>query len=349
MGRKRRPNGLRLCYHYSYSLVRPTPCFPWKAPSMSRFARFAWANVAYNLLVILWGAFVRATGSGAGCGDHWPLCDGQVIPRAPGSEQLVEFTHRLTSGFALIGTVILIVWAFRAYAPGHRVRRAAAWSMGFMVVEALFGAALVLLGLVAENVSLARAVLIALHLANTFLLLAALTLTAWWASGGQPIGLRGHGSLTWLLGAGLAGTMLVGSSGAITALGDTLLQLGALPGGVSQPISAESHPLVQMRVLHPILGTLAGLFTLFLARAVAARRPDPATRRVAWGLVALFFSQILIGGLNVTLKAPVWMQLVHLLMADLVWIGMVLLCALALAVPAPKAAPAHAALQPRAV
>jgi cytochrome c oxidase assembly protein subunit 15 len=214
-------------------------------------------------------------------------------------------------------------------------------SLIFMVIEALIGAGLVLLGLVATNISVARALVIALHLANTFFLLAALTLTAWWASGGRPISLRGHGQLPLLLGVGLAGTLVVGSSGAITALGDTLLQLGALPGGVSQPITVESHPLVQMRVLHPLLGTLVGLFTLFLARAVTAQRPEPGARRLAWGLVGLFFAQILLGGLNVTLKAPIWMQLVHLLMADLVWICLVLLSAVALATaaqaqPAPK-------------
>jgi cytochrome c oxidase assembly protein subunit 15 len=315
--------------------------------SRSRFATFAWANVAYNILVILWGAFVRATGSGAGCGEHWPLCDGQVIPRAPGAEQLVEFTHRLTSGVALLGTVALLVWAFRAYARGHVVRRAAVASMVLMLIEALIGAALVLLGLTAMNTSMARAVVIGLHLANTFLLLGALTLTAWFASGGSPLTLRGHGRLTWLLAVGLIGTIAVGSSGSITALGDTLLQHGALPGGVSQPITADSHPLVQMRVIHPILGIIVGLFTLFLARAVSAYRPDPAARRLAWGLVALFLAQLLIGGLNVTLKAPVWMQLVHLLMADLVWINLVLLSAAALARPAPAAAPAPASLQPR--
>lgn len=315
--------------------------------SMSRFAIFAWANVAYNLLVILWGAFVRATGSGAGCGDHWPLCDGQVIPRAPDAAQMVEFTHRVTSGFALIGTVALLVWAFRAYAPGHIVRRAAVVSMILMLIEALIGAALVLLGLVATNVSSARAVVIALHLANTFLLLGALTLTAWWASGGQPISLRGHGRLPWLLLTGLAGTMLVGSTGAITALGDTLLQLGALPGGVSQPITTESHPLVQMRVLHPIIGIAVGILTLILARAVTAHRPGPTAQRLAWGLVVLFFAQLLIGGINVTLKAPVWMQLVHLLMADLVWINLVLLSAVALAVPAAAEEPARPGLRTR--
>jgi cytochrome c oxidase assembly protein subunit 15 len=313
-----------------------------------RFAAFAWANVAFNLLVILWGAYVRASGSGAGCGDHWPLCDGQVIPRAPAVEQLVEFTHRLTSGVALLGVVAMAVWAFRSYERGHIVRRGAMVSLVFMVVEALIGAGLVLLGLVATNVSVARAIVIAFHLANTFFLLAALTLTAWWASGGQPIGLRGQGRLPLLLGLALAGTLLVGSSGAITALGDTLLQLGALPGGVSQAITTESHPLVQMRVLHPVIGTLVGLYTLFMARAVTVRRPEPRARQLAWSLVALFFAQILLGGLNVTLKAPIWMQLVHLLMADLVWICLVLLGAVALAARTAPAPTATAPLRPGA-
>lgn len=305
----------------------------------SRFAVLAWANVAYNLLVILWGAFVRATGSGAGCGDHWPLCDGQVLPRAPSTEMLIEFTHRLTSGVALLGALALLIWAFRAYERGHRVRRGALAAMIFMLLEALLGAGLVLFELVAHNASAARAGAMALHLVNTFLLLGALTLTAWWASGGAPISLRGHGRLPWLLGLGLLGTALVGSSGAVTALGDTLLQHGILPGGVNQPIGSGTHPLVQMRIIHPIIGTLVALYTLFLARAVTAYRPEPQARGFAWGLVALFFLQILLGGLNVSLKAPVWMQLVHLLMADATWIALVLLSAVALAVPEPVPAP----------
>ena len=309
----------------------------------ARFTVFAWGNVVYNLLVILWGAFVRATGSGAGCGAHWPLCDGQVIPRAPSVEQQIEFFHRVTSGLALLGAVALLVWAFRAYGQGHSVRKGAVAVMVFMVLEALLGAALVLFELVAMNTSANRAIMMALHLVNTFMLVGALTLTAWWASGGAPITLRGQGRLPWLLGLGLIGTALVGSSGAITALGDTLLQHGALPGGVGQPITREAHPLVQMRVIHPIIGTLVGLYTLFLARAVTFHRPDPLATRFAWGLVVLFFAQIVIGGVNVTLKAPVWMQLVHLLMADLVWICLVLLSAVALARPATSPARDHSA------
>ncbi|MBP1468147.1 COX15/CtaA family protein [Candidatus Chloroploca sp. M-50] len=299
-----------------------------------RFAAFAWANVAYNLLVILGGAFVRATGSGAGCGDHWPLCDGQVIPRAPNTEMMIEFTHRVTSGLALLGTLALLIWAWRAYAPGHIVRKAALVAMIFMIIEALLGAALVLLELVAMNTSMTRAAMMALHLANTFLLLGALVLTAWWASGGASITLRGHSKMLWLLGVGLFGTILVGSSGAVTALGDTLLQHGALPGGIDQPVTRDSHLLLQMRIIHPIIGLIVGIYTLFLARTVATYRPGKTSSRLAWALVILFFVQILLGGLNVTLKAPVWMQLVHLFMADLVWSFLVLLSAAALAQPA---------------
>lgn len=295
------------------------------------FAIFAWANLGYNLIVILWGAFVRASGSGAGCGAHWPLCDGQVIPRAPDAAQMVEFSHRLSSGLALLGTVALAIWAFRAYGRGHIVRRGAIAALVFMILEALIGAGLVLFELVAHNVSLARAISLGLHLINTFLLIGALALTAWWASGGAPLRLRGRGALPWMFGLTMLGTALVGSSGAVTALGDTLLQLGALPGGLSQPIGGGPHPIVQLRVIHPILGVIVGLSSLLLSRAVLQSSPTPAARRLAYGLAALFLLQIIGGGINVSLRAPVWMQLVHLLMADMLWIGLVLLAAVALA------------------
>ncbi|MCB0131087.1 MAG: COX15/CtaA family protein, partial [Caldilineaceae bacterium] len=138
-----------------------------------RFTIFAWAVLAYNIVVILWGAFVRATGSGAGCGSHWPLCNGEILPRATEVETLIEFSHRITSGIALIAVVVLLIWALRSYPRGHRVRRGAQASMFFMFTEALVGAGLVLFEYVAHNVSIARAYWMAGHLMNTFLLLAA--------------------------------------------------------------------------------------------------------------------------------------------------------------------------------
>ena len=160
---------------------------------LNRFAKYAWGVLAFNMFVILWGAFVRASGSGAGCGSHWPLCNGVVIPPLPQLETIIEFTHRITSGVSLLLVVGLLVWAFRAYPRGHSVRLGAVLSMIFIVTEALIGAVLVLFSWVAKNESTGRVISVALHQTNTFLLLALLTLTAWWASGGTPMRLKGQG------------------------------------------------------------------------------------------------------------------------------------------------------------
>jgi heme A synthase len=189
---------------------------------LNRFAGYAWGVLVYNLLVIMWGAYVRATGSGAGCGNHWPLCQGEVVPRPQQIETMIEFSHRLSSGLALLVVIVLFIWAFRAYPKGHPVRLGGSLSLFFIITEALVGAGLVLFELVAYNTSLARAMVMALHLVNTFLLLGALTLTAWWGSGGRPLRLRGQGSLIWLLAIGLVGMLILGASGGVTALGDTL-------------------------------------------------------------------------------------------------------------------------------
>jgi heme A synthase len=296
--------------------------------------------------VILWGAYVRATGSGAGCGAHWPLCNGEVIPRAPRVELLIEFTHRATSGIALLSVVGLLVWALRAYPRGHIVRRGATLAMLFMIAEALVGAGLVLFKLVADNDSLYRAVVIVIHMVNTFLLLAAVSLTAWWATGGAPPRLHGQGAIGWALGVGLLGVLVLGGAGAVTALGDTLFPAGSLAEGLRQDFSTTSHYLIQMRVIHPIVAIAIGVYVTALSWVIGRRRYGPATELIAWVLTALFLLQLLIGALNVALLAPVWMQLGHLLMADLVWIALVLLAATTLQQPAAFATSESAGIQP---
>lgn len=305
---------------------------------LNRFATYAWSVLGYNLLVILWGAYVRATGSGAGCGAHWPLCDGQVIPRSPEIELLVEFTHRLSSGLSLVLVVGLLIWAWRAYPRKHIVRLGAALSMLLIIVEALVGAGLVLLQLVADNATAGRAIAIVIHLLNTFLLLAALTLTAWWASGGAPLRLRGQGPTGWALGLAMFGVMLVGAAGAITALGDTLFPAGSLAEGLQQDFSSTAHFLVQMRVIHPIAAVLTSVYVTALAWVLGRRHAGRAAGSIAWALSGLFMVQLLLGALNIALLAPVWMQLIHLLAADTLWILLVLLAASVLGQPAPAVA-----------
>jgi heme A synthase len=300
-----------------------------------RFAAFAWGVLGYNILVILWGAVVRATGSGAGCGSHWPLCHGEVLPRAPEIETLIELSHRLTSGVALIVVVWLVIWALRRYPKGHFVRKWAWISLFFIFVEALLGAGLVLFEYVAFDQSVARAYWMAGHLVNTFLLLAALTLTAWGATSGQSWRWRGQGLLGWLLVVAWLALLLLGVSGAITALGDTL----AIRGGISPTESAMVAQLVALRIYHPLLAVLVGIVLVAITWVVMNRRPDPATQR--WGrlLIGIFALQLVIGVINVALKAPVWMQVVHLLAADLLWITLVLLTASAFAQPVAATTP----------
>ena len=293
----------------------------------NHYTAYTWGVLIYNLGVILWGAYVRATGSGAGCGNHWPLCNGEVIPRAEQIETIVEFTHRLSSGLALILVIILLVWAFRRYGRRHPVRLGASLSMFFIFTEALVGAGLVLLELVAYNDSIARAMWMAAHLANTFLLLAALTLTAWWASGGRPIQLKGQGSVAVIMGVGLLAMMFLGVSGAITALGDTLFPAGSLAEGVRQDFSPTAHFLLRLRVFHPLIAIVVGLYLILAARIATSHSDSPAGQRLTLALVSLFLVQLGVGVLNVSLLAPIWLQLVHLLLADLVWIVLVLLLA----------------------
>ena len=301
-----------------------------------RFATYAWGVLAYNLAVIIWGAYVRATSSGDGCGSHWPLCNGEVIPRVPKVQTLIEFTHRITSGLSLILVLLLVVWAFRRYAKGHLVRYGAAVSLFFILTEALIGRGLVIFRLVAGNASVMRALYMSLHLSNTFLLLAALALTAWWAAGGRPLQLNGQPVLTWALAIGLLGLVVLGISGAIAALGDTLFPAKSVAEGLKQDFSPVAHFLVRLRLWHPLLAILTGLYVIFLAVLVSLTRPSPTTAWLARLQGGLFLLQLGVGALNVILLAPVWMQLIHLLIADLVWISFVLCSASALAIEAPQ-------------
>jgi len=154
--------------------------------SPSTFVRFAWSTLAVTVVVILWGAVVRATGSGAGCGSHWPLCNGAVVPLSPAAGTVIEYIHRVTSGAAMLLSLGLMVGARRVFPAGHRARTWALASFAVMLVEAALGAGLVVLGLVEGNTSALRAAYIAAHLANTMVLTGLMTGTIWWAS--QPAG-----------------------------------------------------------------------------------------------------------------------------------------------------------------
>ncbi|MGH9323233.1 MAG: COX15/CtaA family protein [Vicinamibacteria bacterium] len=294
-------------------------------PRSRPLATLAWGLLAYTILVILWGAFVRATGAGAGCGSHWPLCNGEVIPRSPSAETVIEFTHRLSSGLLGILVVLLNVLAFRSFPAGHQARKAAFVSFLFVVAEALVGAGLVRFEWVASNASAARVYVMAFHLVNTFLLLGAMAIAAWLMTRDRVLLLRGPGVVLGPLVLALLGVLLVGSSGATTALGDTLV----LNAGIKPEDSPVVAKLVATRFYHPTLAI--GVFLLLVGVVLWLR---PRVRREAhrygrW-LLAVFGAQLLLGASNVFLMAPVWMQIVHLAVSDVLWVLLVLMTAEAL-------------------
>ena len=295
---------------------------------LSSFAGYAWFALVYNIVVILWGVFLRASKSGDGCGQHWLTCHGEVIPSAPEMKTVIEFSHRLTSGLAFIVVLALLVWAFRKFAKGHPIRKTAVISFIFIVTEALVGAGLVLTGNTAETLTASRPFWMAGHLINTFILLAFLSLTAWFASGGKTFNFKAQPKVLLFLGIAVLGIFLVGMSGSVAALSSMLFPSETLTEGVAKDFSDASHVLLRLRVSHPILSIMVAVFLVFLAgwfksKAVGNFRVN----RWANVLTILIVVQIAFGALTLLTLAPIVMQIGHLFLADAVWIVFVLLSA----------------------
>jgi len=276
---------------------------------------------------VLWGAFVRATGSGAGCGAHWPLCNGEVIPRTGRIQTLIEFSHRITAALSIAFGVVVAFFGVRLFPKGDRVRRAGIAALLFVLLEAAIGAGIVLYKLVAHDESMARALSMPLHLVNTFFLMGALAITAWWARGKSPgpLVLRGQGVVSLMIALALVSILLVATSGALAALGDTLFPPKSVRGSLIQDLSPGANTLVRLRLLHPFFALLAAATTSAAATLARTLRPNPETSQLSRVAIVLVFSQIGAGLLNIALLAPVAMQLVHLALAELTWISIVLL------------------------
>jgi cytochrome c oxidase assembly protein subunit 15 len=290
--------------------------------------RFAWAVLAYFVAVILWGTLVRATGSGAGCGDHWPLCNGTVLQHSPRVDTMIEFTHRITSGISLISVVGLLVWTFAGTVQGHLARALAVASVVFTLLEAVLGALLVKLGYTAQSQSPLRPAFLALHLANTLLLLAALTLTAHLLSRAKGF-LRGSVRLVAPFGAVVAVfvVMIVGITGSLAALGDTLFPASSLGSALAQDFSATSGWLVRWRWMHPTVAFFATIFLVWLLVRAARHRTHWDNRRLSALVLLLLAVVYTLGILDVVLLAPLWIQVAHLLAADTLWASLVVLTA----------------------
>jgi heme A synthase len=280
-----------------------------KAKMLTRFAKFAWLVLAWNIVVILWGVFLRASKSGDGCGQHWLTCHGEVVPSAPELKTVIEFSHRITSAIAFFTVAALLIWAFRAFPKGSSVRKTAVVSFIFIITEALVGAGLVLTGNTAETLTASRPFWMAGHLINTFILLGFLSLTAWLASGGRQFNFRIEGKV----------------SGSVAALSSMLFPSATLAEGIAKDFSTTSNILLRLRISHPIVSVATSVYLIFLAGWLRARSGNDSD--VSWWsntLSVLVLTQIAFGAATLLTLAPIIMQLGHLLLADAIWISFVL-------------------------
>ena len=290
--------------------------------------RFAWGVLVYFIAVILWGAVTRATGAGDGCGNHWPLCNGTVVQHSPSVDTLIEFTHRITSGISFFAVLGLMIWTFRATVRGHLARAMSVASVVFTLVEAVLGALLVKLGLTAQSRSPLRAPYLGLHFTNTLLLIAALALTAHMLSRREGY-LRRNIRLVSPVGAGLGlfVILVVGVTGSLAALGDTLFPATSLSEALRQDFSATSGWLLRWRWTHPALAFLACIFLIWILVRAAQRSTYWDNRGLSAVVLVLLATQYVLGVLDVVLLAPLWLQVLHLLGADALWVALIVLTA----------------------
>lgn len=307
----------------------------WPGPPLDRsYARAALWLIALLLFVIVWGGLMRATGSSPGCAGDWPLCGGAVMPDAVGRDATIDLIHRLSSGLLLAGTISCFLMARRRFAPRHPVRRAAAAVLAFTAVEALVGGAIVLLGKTGGDASAGRAIVMSVHVVNTFLLLASAALGAWWSGGGSLPAWDTRSRHAPALIGGLLALLLLGATGAITALSDTLFAVGTLAGGDRPELSPTAQTLVRLRIVHPVLALLTAGGWIALAAHFARSGDGSVTARLARVVGALAVVQIAAGLASVPLLAPIPLRLLHLLFGDLTWIACVLLASEVLAAEA---------------
>lgn len=283
------------------------------------FSWVAWATVVFNLAVVAGGTIVRATGSGDGCGETWPKCGDQFVPPNATVETLIEFSHRASSFLAGLGVAALFFLALWVFSKGHIVRKAAFVSAVLLIVEALLGAALVLFGWVDDDTSVGRMIAVALHLTNTFLLLGALTLTAWWGSGHSGPDLSANrDKLRWLM-FGAVTILVLGATGALNAIGDAVFPPDVVSSGLVDKYGPAAPLLLRLRVIHPIVAIVGGIFVAWVAVRLTTDASQ-RSKRLSMALTLIVFSQMFVGIANIFLLTPLYMQVIHLMVADLLWI-----------------------------
>ncbi len=289
-----------------------------------RIKVLSWSVLWLTVAVVIGGALVRATDSGAGCGESWPICGGEFIPDIGNYHTAIEVSHRLMTGLLGFALVAVYVLVRRDFEKEHRLRRAVRAAGILLVIESLLGASLVLFGWVELDASIARLIVVPLHLVNTFLLVGAMTMVAFFASGGNGFRVDAGNRRDQLVVGGLVIVLIIGATGALNALADTLIQSDALRRSAPGEFLVTEPVLRQIRAIHPFVAIIGGLTIYMLVRYLATEASRPV-RLLALGIQGIVWLQFFVGLLNIALEVPLELQLIHLFVADVLWIAFVLL------------------------
>ena len=268
-------------------------------------------GILLSILSILAGAFVRATGSGDGCGSTWPTCKGKVIPQLSDTSEVIEFSHRSISGILLIVTLIIFIKS-RNISKGSIIRTTVNFLTFFVVFEAAIGAVIVLYEWVGLNSSLPRIIAVPIHLVNTFGLLACYAILYKVLLNNfqniRKLWDRRFIFIAFLL-------LLSGATGSITALSDVLFPSASFYEGLMEDFDRTSELLTRLRILHPIVAT--GLSAVLIIESRIIQKDYKINVKFLQFLVII---AVTLGLLNVLSNIVILLSIFHLAIADLLWI-----------------------------
>lgn len=302
--------------------------------------------LSYLILVIVFGAYVRAGLHGDGCGRSWPHCGNTIVPDGSSVSAIIEFTHRTTSTLSGLIALAFVFWARKIDRKGGYLRKSAMGALVFTVVAGLIGASLVLFEWVTTDKSVGRAITMPLHLINTYFLIASVALMAYFSGGGKSFSFKNQGSIGTGLRWALGGMFVLGMTGALSAMGRTAFStnmesVNTFMERITLHIGENAPALLKGGATHPLIATSVAVIVIMVVYLVMHRRESPEVKRWGQATVGLFLIQMVFGIINLVVSAPLWMQMTHLTIALADWLCLVMLVAHALKVqePATTSAP----------
>ena len=291
---------------------------------MSALRRLSILSLILGIGQVVFGAIVRITGSGMGCGDHWPKCQGHWFPPLDRIDLIIEVAHRYFAATLSVAILALLVVALLHRAtPGVSGRggvlRAAGAAAGLVLAAAIFGA-------VTVKLELANKVVIVTHLAIAMTLLAVLVSASMRAGGlGASSAAVGTASAkTWRSArVALALTFVVLVLGAFTAhvpganslcVGFPLCRNGLLP-------SSAQH----IQITHRILAFLLFFHLVGLSIGVWRRGEAKLIVGAAFTALGTVLVQIVVAAALVEMQLPAMLRSLHQAVGTLVWVAVVVL------------------------